>query len=180
MKIKVGISSCLLGERVRYNAEHKYSKTCAEDLAQYFELVPFCPEVGIGLGVPRKPISLVGDANNPSVAGIDNYPQDIKQALQNYAREILQISDLCGYIFMQRSPSCGVYNVKVFDREENVVSETGTGVYAQMICETMSDLPYEESARLDDPKTREAFIKAVRLFAEQKLKKSAGEIFFDK
>ena len=109
--IKVGISACLLGSPVRFNGGHKESRLCSETLARHFEFVPVCPEVAIGLGTPREPIRLVGDPDSPRAVGTVHPELDVSEALTAYGKQIArELSDISGYILMQKSPSCGAYN----------------------------------------------------------------------
>ena len=64
-KIKLGISTCLLGEKVRYDGGHKWDHYLTDTLGQYVEYIPVCPEVECGFGIPREPFRLVGDCENP-------------------------------------------------------------------------------------------------------------------
>jgi uncharacterized protein YbgA (DUF1722 family)/uncharacterized protein YbbK (DUF523 family) len=163
-RIQVGISSCLLGEEVRYNGGHKHSTLCTRDLGRYFDFVSVCPEVGIGLGVPRKPIRLVGDPSDPQVVGTDNPDQNVTQALKDFAREkVRDLTELCGYIFIKGSPSCGLFRVKVYNDKGYPQEETGRGVFARVVTDTYPLLPVEEAGRMQDAVLRENFV--TRVFA---------------
>jgi uncharacterized protein YbgA (DUF1722 family)/uncharacterized protein YbbK (DUF523 family) len=168
-KISIGISSCLLGEEVRYNGGHKQSIICRKELSKYFEFKSICPEMGIGLGVPRKPIRLVGDPARPRAVGVDNPQFDVTEKLQHFAEHTLpELNDICGYIFVKGSPSCGVFRVKVY-QESGMPNETpGSGIYAKVIMENYPLLPVEESGRLNDPVLKENFIN--RVFAYKRWK----------
>ena len=161
-KINIGISSCLLGEEVRFNGGHKHSSVCTAELARYFEFKSVCPEVGSGLGVPRKPIRLVGDPRQPRAVAADNPNTDVTARLQAYGRETLpQLENICGYIFMKGSPSCGVFRVKVY-RESGMPNESpGSGIFASMVMDNFPLLPIEEAGRLSDPILKENFINRV-------------------
>lgn len=163
-RIRVGISSCLLGEEVRYNGGHKHSPLCTRELSRYFDFVSVCPEVGIGLGVPRKPIRLVGDPDDPDVVGVDNPDLNVTQALKDFARDkVAGLDDLSGYIFIKGSPSCGLFRVKVYNDRGFPQEEMGRGVYARVVTDTYPLLPVEEAGRLQDAVLRENFI--TRVFA---------------
>lgn len=163
-RIKVGISACLMGEEVRYNGGHKHSPLCTRDLARYFNFIPVCPEVSIGLGVPRKPIRLVGDPDNPEAVGVDNPQHNVTAPLKEFAREkVKQLGELCGYIFIKGSPSCGLFRVKVYNDSGHPLEATGRGVYAREVTDTYPLLPVEEAGRLQDAVLRENFI--TRVFA---------------
>ena len=173
-KIKVGISSCLLGEEVRYNGGHKHSRLCTDDLGEYFEYVSLCPEVSIGLGIPRKPIRLVGDPENPRAVGVDDADFDVTDKLQSYAREQLpSLENLSGYIFMKGSPSCGVFRVKVYLENGNPNQSAGMGIFAAAIKKAYPLLPVEEAGRIQDAVLRENFI--VRVYAYDQWKNLVKE-----
>lgn len=165
-KIKVGISACLLGERVRYDGGHKFSQLCNDELADYFDYVPLCPEVGIGMGVPRKPIRLVDGGSKLRALGGENRELDVSQALQDYAgQQEAVLEDICGYIFMQNSPSCGLDTVKVYQADGQLRAENGRGIFAQALTEQLPLLPVEEAGRLEQPALRKAFIARVKAYS---------------
>ena len=110
--IKVGISACLLGEPVRFNGGHKESRLCSETLARHFEFVSVCPEVAIGLGTPRQPIRLVGDPDHPRAVGSVHAELDVTDALTAYGQQVAtELHDICGFVLMQKSPSCGMEQI---------------------------------------------------------------------
>ena len=113
-KIRVGISSCLLGFEVRFDKGHKRDSYINGTLSEYFELVPVCPEVAIGLGTPREPIRLVGDADRPRAVGVKTGGLDVTEALEAYGLEMgRELNDISGYILKRASPSCGMERVKL-------------------------------------------------------------------
>jgi uncharacterized protein YbgA (DUF1722 family)/uncharacterized protein YbbK (DUF523 family) len=163
-KIRVGISSCLLGEEVRYNGGHKQSSVCTDQLSRYFEFVSSCPELGAGLGVPRPPIRLVGDPAAPRAVRVVNSSVDVTDQLLAYsATRLPELADLNGYIFIKNSPSCGLFRVKVYQENGHPHVEPGRGIFAQALTSAMPLLPVEEDGRLQDPVLRENFI--TRVFA---------------
>lgn len=171
--IKVAISSCLLGEKVRYDGGHKRSHLlCQGELSRYFQYVPLCPEVGIGMGTPRDPIRLVGDPRAPRAVGVKNADYDVTDDLENYAREQLSgLAEICGYIFMQGSPSCGLFQVKVYREDGSLQKpalQTGhnRGIFATAITRAKPLLPVEEAGRLQDPVVRQSFLARVFAYAE--------------
>lgn len=165
-KPKIAISACLLGDEVRYNGGHKQSQLCSRTLSQYFELVPVCPEVAIGLGIPREPIRLVGDLRHPRAVGTVNPQLDATQPLADYGQRMAaELTDLCGYIFMQKSPSCGLERVKVYHANGSPQDGGGRGIYAEAFCARHPDLPVEEDGRLNDPVLRENFLTRVFAYA---------------
>ena len=130
-RIPVGISQCLMGDPVRFNAGHKHSRLCTDHLGTLFELRPFCPEVAIGLGTPRKPIRLAGDPAAPRAVGTVDHTLDVTDALQQYADDVSVLcEELCGFIFMQKSPSCGMERVKVYEPNGHPAPATGRGIFA--------------------------------------------------
>src|SRR5688572_21500997 len=160
--IKVGISSCLLGQQVRYNGGHKLSGLCTQELAQWFAFVPTCPEAGAGLGVPRPAIRLIGTSTAPRAVRVDDASVDLTEPLQEYARErVPQLGDLCGYIFIKNSPSCGLFRVKLYNEGGNLQQESTRGIFAEAFTRAYPLLPVEEEGRLQDPVLRENFITRV-------------------
>jgi uncharacterized protein YbgA (DUF1722 family)/uncharacterized protein YbbK (DUF523 family) len=161
-KIPVGISSCLLGEHVRFDGGHKYDRFINRRLADFLEFRPFCPEVAIGLGIPREPIRLVRTADGIRVRGVKNTTLDVTDRLvacgERAAREM---DDLCGYIFKARSPSCGMERVKTYHDTGLPGRSDGTGAYAQAVMLAHPNLPCEEEGRLNDPDLRDSFIERV-------------------
>ena len=117
-KIKVGISSCLLGESVRYDGGHKRDDYIIDTLTQHFDLIGVCPEVAIGLGVPRPPIQLVETRTGTSVLSVDDPTNDVTARLSRFAsRTSVELSDVCGYIFKSGSPSCGLQAVPLYAQD---------------------------------------------------------------
>ena len=166
IKPKIGISACLLGENVRFNGGHKQSQLCSEVLAEYFDFLPLCPEVAIGLGIPRETIRLVGDAAAPQAVGSVHRELNVTAPLGEYGEKMAaEHTDLSGYIFMQKSPSCGLERVKVYRENGAPVDGGGRGIYAQAFCARHPNLPVEEDGRLNDPVLRENFLTRVFVYA---------------
>jgi uncharacterized protein YbgA (DUF1722 family)/uncharacterized protein YbbK (DUF523 family) len=165
-KPKLGISACLMGDEVRFNGGHKESHLCTRELTEYFEFVTACPEVAIGMGIPREPIRLVGDPQNPQAIGSVNSALNVTASLAAYGAQMAEeLGDICGYIFMQKSPSCGLERVKVYRENGAPVDGGGRGIYAQAFCERHPNLPVEEDGRLNDAVLRENFITRVFAYA---------------
>ncbi|PQO98475.1 hypothetical protein C5612_28065 [Pseudomonas frederiksbergensis] len=161
---KIAISACLMGAEVRYNGGHKTSQLCSRILCDHFDFVPVCPEVAIGLGIPREPIRLVGNPEHPDAVGTLNPELNVTRPLAEYARKMaVELDDICGYIFMQKSPSCGLERVKVYQANGAPVNGSSRGIYARAFCARHPDLPVEEEGRLNDPVLRENFL--TRVFA---------------
>lgn len=160
-KIPVGISSCLLGEKVRFDGGHKNNSYVGKTLGQYFDLQAFCPELDIGLGIPRKPIRLSRkDSDVIRCIPVDNPEPDFTDALTKSANDKKQWhSNLCGYILKKDSPSCGMERVKIWG--DVMPIREGVGIYAGKLMENFPYLPVEEEGRLGDAVLRENFIQRV-------------------
>ncbi|MGQ9689611.1 MAG: YbgA family protein [Desulfobaccales bacterium] len=161
-KIRLGISTCLLGQPVRYDGGHKWDRFITDTLGKYVEFVPVCPEVECGLGVPREAMRLVGDPERPRLvtvrSGIDHTERMLAWARRRVKE--LETEDLCGFIFKSDSPSSGMERVKVYGPSGSP-SKTGVGLFARTFMEHFPLLPVEEEGRLHDPKLRENFIEAI-------------------
>ncbi len=163
-KIRVGISSCLLGLEVRFDKGHKRDSYINGTLSDYFEFVPVCPEMAIGLGTPREPIRLVGDPNRPRAVGVKTAGLDVTEALEAYGRRMSQeLRGISGYILKRASPSCGMERVKLYNTNGMPGGHT-SGVYARVFMKARPLLPVEEEGRLGDPVLRENFIQRVFVY----------------
>jgi uncharacterized protein YbbK (DUF523 family) len=164
IKIKLGMSSCLLGANVRYDGEHKLVLFLKDTLGAYVKYVPVCPEVECGLGIPRESMHLEGNPESPRLVTRSS-KQDKTNLLVDWARKRvveLETENLDGYIFKSDSPSCGMERVKVYN-EKHEAEETGIGIFARIFIEHFPLLPVEDEGRLHDPILREKFIE--RIFA---------------
>jgi uncharacterized protein YbgA (DUF1722 family)/uncharacterized protein YbbK (DUF523 family) len=160
-KIPIGISSCLLGQNVRFDGGHKQDDYIMGTLGEYFEFHPFCPEMGIGLGAPRPTLHLVKIDHTVRCVGVKDPDWDVTEALRDYAEQQKHLhADLCGYILKKGSPSCGMERVKVYG-STNQPSSKGIGIYAEEMMRNNPLLPVEEEGRLGDPSLRENFIQRV-------------------
>lgn len=160
-RIPIGVSSCLLGQSVRYDGGHKRNAYLVDVLGEYFEYVPYCPEVAIGLGTPRPPIRLTGDPASPRAVGIKNPQLDVSDALRAYAGSVVADAPrLCGYLLKRGSPSCGMERVKVYDAN-GMPAGSASGLYAGVVMRLLPSLPVEEEGRLSDPVLRESFVTRV-------------------
>ena len=160
--IRLGISTCLLGENVRYDGGHKLDRFLVNTLGKYVEWVPVCPEVGIGLPIPRDSLRLVGDPEAPRLV-VPKTGEDYTDQMQAWARERLEeLAEvrIYGFVFKRASPSSGLYRVKVYT-EEGMPSHTGTGIFAREVMKRFPLLPLEEEGRLHDMHLRESFIDRV-------------------
>lgn len=159
-KIPVGISSCLLGENVRYDGGHKRDAYIIGTLGKYFEFFPFCPEMAIGLGVPRPAIQLLNIQNEIRCVGVKDPTFDVTDRLRAAATQQTELhATLCGYIFKKDSPSCGISRVKLHNNQH--YERKGIGLFAQQLMLNHPLLPVEDEGRLGDPGLRENFIQRV-------------------
>ena len=160
-RIPVGISSCLLGQPVRYDGGHRRNSLLLDELGKYFEYLPFCPEVAIGLGTPRSPIRLTGTPSQPRAVGTSTDGVDVTEKLVDYARGVVETCPrISGYVFKAGSPSCGMAGVQVYD-EQGIPSNTSSGVYARVVMQAWPSMPVEEEGRLRDPAIRDRFVERV-------------------
>ncbi len=168
--IRIGISSCLLGEQVRYDGGHKRDAYLVETLGPYVEWVPVCPEVEMGLGTPRDTLRLVriGEATRMVMpkTGAD-HTKGMRSCSSRRVRALAG-QDLCGYILKKGSPSCGMERVRVYDAH-GVPTKSGRGLFAAALLERFPNLPVEEEGRLADPRLRENFIERVSAYHRLRL-----------
>ena len=160
--IRVGVSACLLGQRVRYDGGHKADPFIIETLGQYFNWVSVCPEMEIGLGTPRETLRLVGDASSPRlIATVSG--RDLTGPMQDFAAQRLpQLAELGlhGYILKKNSPSCGMQGVRVYGPSGRL-RRSGRGLFGEALMARWPLLPVEEEGRLQDLEVREHFIERV-------------------
>jgi len=163
-KIPVGISSCLLGNLVRYDGGHKHSRYCSEVLARYFELRPICPELEAGLGVPRPPIQLQEDGDGLRLvevsAGTDHTPA--MDSVIN--RTMASLGDLRGFILKSKSPSCGLERIPVHNLHGQIVHQDGRGMFADALVRHYPQMPVEQECRLEEDQLRADFIEQVFVY----------------
>ena len=174
-KIIIGISECLLGMKVRFDGGHKHDRYITDTLGSYFKFQSYCPEVAVGLGVPREPIRLVGDADHPRLVGTKNETIDITEKMQQYSTQTAQkLPDMmCGFILKSKSPTCGMERVKVYHVNGNP-NANSQGLFAKALMQLNPCLPVEEEGRLCDPVLRENFIERVFIFRRWKDMINAG------
>lgn len=161
-KLRVGISSCLLGNPVRWNAGHKLDKYLTHTLGEFVEFVPVCPEVEVGLGVPRESMRLVGDPEKPRLITFKT-KADHTDKMVRWARKrvrILEKENLCGFIFKSDSPSSGMVRVKVYS-EKGMPRKVGVGIFAREFMNYFPWMPVEDDGRLNNPQIRENFIQQI-------------------
>ena len=163
--MRLGISSCLVGERVRWDGTHKLDRFLTDTLGKFVEYVPVCPEVECGFDVPREPLRQVGDPDSPRLI-TSRTKIDYTDRMTRWARERvieLEKEGLCGFIFKSRSPSSGMERVKVYN-ETGIPVKKGVGIFARKFMEHFPLLPVEEDGRLHNPKLRENFIERIFTF----------------
>lgn len=159
--IIIGVSSCLLGQQVRYDGGHKHDRYITDILGQYFHFLPVCPEVGCGLSIPRESMRLEGDPANPRLINGRNRIDQTERMLAFCTVKIKELegADLCGFIFKKDSPSSGLFRVKVYNN--GMSTKSGSGLFAAAFAKHFPLLPMEEEGRLNDPHLRENFIERV-------------------
>ncbi len=168
LPIRVGLSSCLQGEKVRWDGGHKHDRYITDILGPYFEFVLVCPELEVGMGVPREPVHLEGSLEAPRMLGRKS-GEDWTGRMNRFAeRRVRQLAGLClsGFILKKGSPSCGMERVPVRN-ESGMPSKQGRGLFAAVLLRRLPLLPVEEEGRLHDLRLRENFV--VRVFAHHRL-----------
>lgn len=166
-KIRLGISACLLGQKVRFDGSHQLDHFITDTLGRYVEFVPVCPEVESGLGVPREAMRLVGEISAPRLLTVRtkiDHTERLAAWAQKRVQE-LEAEDLCGFIFKSKSPSSGMERVKVYNDPPTGSPVTkGVGLFARAFMEHFPLLPVEDEGRLHDPALRENFIERIFVF----------------
>jgi uncharacterized protein YbgA (DUF1722 family)/uncharacterized protein YbbK (DUF523 family) len=164
-KIKLGISSCLLGEKVRYDGGHKLNRYLVNTVGPFVEWVPVCPEAECGLPIPRESMRLVQGPGGPRLktgkTNIDHTDRMMKWAAVRLKQ--LEKENLCGYVFKSRSPSSGMRDIKIYN-EKGMPQSKGSGLFAQAFMERFPLLPVEDEGRLNDAGLRENFIERVFVY----------------
>jgi uncharacterized protein YbgA (DUF1722 family)/uncharacterized protein YbbK (DUF523 family) len=161
-KVKIGISTCLLGENVRYDGGHKLDRFLKDTLGRYVEYVPICPEVECGLGIPREAMHLEGKPESPLLI-TTRTRQDMTSRMVEWAQKRvakLEKEYLCGFIFKSDSPSSGMERVKIYN-ENKMPFKNGVGIFAGIFMKHFPLLPVEDEGRLHDPGLRENFIERI-------------------
>jgi uncharacterized protein YbbK (DUF523 family) len=164
----LGVSQCLLGDPVRYDAACKVSSVVVNALGRIFELMPVCPEVEAGMNVPRPPVQLTGSIAQPRMTGRDNPGLDVTERIIEFAEQRLPALDhIHGFVFKSHSPSCGLNSTPVFI-DGICVTASSRGLFARAVCQHYPDLPVIEDSELDSEQARQAFIDAVITRAQTK------------
>ena len=172
-KIKLGISSCLLGEKVRYDGGHKLDRFITQTLGKLVEFVPVCPEVECGLGVPREAMHLVAAPDGPRLVTIRTQTDYTERLLAWAQKRLVELEqeDLCGFIFKSGSPSSGMERVKIYSGKGEP-ARTGVGLFAREFMQHFPLLPVEDEGRLHDPALRENFLE--RLFTMKRWRETVA------
>lgn len=167
-KIKIAVSSCLLGEAVRYDGTDKHISFITESLAKEYNLISFCPEMAVGMGVPRAPIHLLESEGIIQVVGIEEPLCNMTTAITEYGRKVVAMhNDICGYIFKKNSPSCGTHNVKVMNNA-GIYEHKGRGIYAATIMQALPTLPVIDEDDCLNKKAMKSFLIKVDKYSESR------------
>ena len=163
-RISLGVSSCLLGHKVRYDGDDKLNAIIEKDICTQFHCIPLCPEYAVGLGVPRNPVQLVQTNDSIHVLSVSDRSLNITALLQQYADFVsTALPQLSGYIFKARSPSCGLTDTPIHDSNHREIG-TGRGMYAGQITHRNNALPVIDEIQLADPARRREFIRRVQSY----------------
>ena len=174
-ELRVGVSSCLAGENVRYNGENKRDGFVVGALADRVTLVPVCPELELGLGVPREPLRLELSASGETKLVGTESGHDHTAAMETWAQrriDELERLELSGYVLKARSPSCGLASVPLYPAGGEATDPTeaigsGSGLFAKILTERLPALPVEDEASLADPACRERFLERVLNYGDR-------------
>ena len=164
-KPRIGVSACLAGEAVRYDGDHQQHRQVVGLLAKLFELIPICPEVEIGLGIPREPIQLEQTGTVTRLIGIESRT-DHTGPMQDFSQHTasqLEAWQACGYVLKSKSPSCGLQHVKRVD-ESGAFERDGQGIFAAGLQQHVPGLPLVEEVALEEDSARQHFIARVEAF----------------
>jgi uncharacterized protein YbbK (DUF523 family) len=176
-RVRVGISACLLGQKVRYDGGHTLDRRITLPLGRLFEWVPVCPEVELGLGVPRETLRLEGDPRRPRLV-FERARRDITARMSTWSRRRLAELgrlDLCGYVLKSRSPSCGLRSVPVHRTgRPGAPPRRGSGVFARALMKRFPRLPIEEEEALHERARRERFVRRVLAYRRRLERHASG------
>lgn len=161
------MSRCILGERVRYDGEIKHYPDLNQWLAQYCHTLAVCPEVEMGLSVPRPPLQLVQTASGIQMRGRDDPELDVTAAMQQFCQQRPpQLGAIHGYIFKSRSPSCGIADIPLFNQQNEVI-EQGRGLFVSAMLQHYPALPISDEQQLDNHAAFMDFLQQVRDYRQQ-------------
>ena len=170
----IGISSCLVGQKVRYDGTAKRNSWLVEQFGKHVDFRPICPETAIGMPTPRPPIRLVNSQDQTRVLGVQDPSIDVTEKLENFALETAsELQKVSGYVFMSKSPSCGMERVKLYNASGHA-EKKGVGAYARVLMASLPNLPCEEEGRLNDPMLRENFVNRVFVYRRWQGLRSRG------
>lgn len=170
---KIGVSACLLGQKVRYDGGHKHDRFITDTLGQYVVFVPVCPETECGLGIPRESMHLAGDPEAPRLV-TTRTKKDLTDQMLQWAKQrlkALEKENLCGFIFKSKSPSSGMERISVYN-DNGMPVKSGSGLFAAAFMKHFPLIPVEDDGRLHDPGIRENFIE--RIFTLQRWRRIAS------
>ncbi len=164
-KISLGVSSCLLGNPVRYDGGHKSDRYITGLPSDSYRLIPVCPEVECGLPVPREAMRLVGDPDGPRLVTVQTEIDHTARLMSFCEKKVcaLEREELSGFIFKSNSPSCGLHRVKIYLSDLNA-GRSGRGLFAAAVVKHFPLLPVEEERRLQEAKIREKFFERVKCY----------------
>ena len=166
----LGIGSCLAGNAVRYDGDSKPANAQVRAICAQFDTRAFCPEMAIGLGVPRPPIHLVGTQHAVRVVDVATHSHDYTARIQAYAQQVLQqCPQLCGYILVQGSPSCGHGGVKRYSQAGEHLASDQNGIFAQALADNDPLLPLADDEQFNDPGLRDSFVARARAYHDWKM-----------
>lgn len=164
--IKIAISSCLLGEPVRYDGTDKKHNILSQIPETLIQFIPICPEVAIGMGIPRPPIQLVKTITGIQAIQVDDPTKNFTEPLHAYGAKMAQhLNDICGYIFKARSPSCGISTTPIYNEANE--TEKGSGLYAKQIMRLNPGLPTAEETAFGTPNEAQQFFERVFAYYKQ-------------
>ena len=159
-KPAVAVSACLLGQAVRYDGKDKYTSLIAEELNKYCKLIAVCPEIEIGLGVPRAKIQLTQVGSSIKVLKTDGTKSDVSSELQKFAIQFVNQNSLSGLVLQDKSPSCGVGNTKLFSVSGEQVG-VSSGLFAKTIMDLMPNLVVVQASQLQSKSDIEQFVNSI-------------------
>lgn len=168
-RLRLGVSSCLLGRKVRFDGGHKRDAFVVDSLGQFVDFVPVCPEAESGLGVPRESMRLVRQQDAVRLLTVKSGRDQTDAVTRWTVRKVRDLTDeeLCGFVLKKDSPTCGLERVRVYG-SSGIPQRTGRGLFAEALVARFPNLPIEEEGRLTDPHLRENFIE--RIFAYDRLR----------
>lgn len=160
-RLTIAVSSCLLGNRVRYDGGDKRNGFICEQLAQDFELIPVCPEADAGLAIPRPPVQLVGDPKRPRALGVENGSLDVTVVLESFAnKRVAELAGICGFICKARSPSCGFGTTPIHD-PAGEISAMASGIFIRTLRQRYPLLPLIDEEGIENLELRQQFLRRV-------------------